>query len=486
MSYNLLSRAVVIAAAASAVVLSTGRPIGSTEVTATSLDGKRALLGGADSVALVADRLQSRQRGSRDTSITSPRDRQAFVPGKLVVKFVEGLTDRDVARTVSAAGGVGGRNLAYADFTVVTLADGVDPVEAAARAAAEPGVMYAEPLARRYHTYRPNDPLYEFQWNLQRLDLERAWDINLGGSNAVVVAVIDGGVAYATQGGFAQAPDLAGTRFVPGYDFIWDDDTPFDLDGHGTHVTGTIAQTTGNATGTAGFAFNVSVMPVKAISSEWDEILGAPNLGTSATVAQAIRFAVDRGAKVLNLSLGGSDPSTAERDALIYAVDKGAIVLIAAGNDAEDGSPPSYPAQYAKDLDGVMAVGAVDYQLRRANYSNVNDYVEIVAPGGDVDADLNDDGYGDGVLQQTLDFDAIVQFRFNEFGYFFLSGTSMSTAHVSAMAALLIDQGVTNPKAVEAALEKFATDAGPSGRDNEYGYGLINPRATLRGLGLAR
>ena len=302
----------------------------------------------------------------------------------------------------------------------------------------------------------------------------------------MVVAVIDGGVAYANKGAFAQAPDLAGTRFVPGYDFIWDDNEPFDLEGHGTHVAGTIAQTTGNASGTAGFAFNVSVMPIKAIGSEWDEILGAPNLGTSATVAQAIRFAVDQGAKVLNLSLGGYTTSTAERDALIYAVDKGAIVLIAAGNDGEDGSPVSYPAQYAKDLDGVIAVGAVDYQLLRAKYSNVNDYVEIVAPGGDLDVDLNDDGYGDGVLQQTLDFDAVAQFRFNEFGYFFLNGTSMSTPHVAAMAALLMDQGVTDPKAVEAALKRFATDAGPSGRDNEYGYGLINPRATLRGLGLAR
>jgi len=435
-------------------------------------------------MALVADRLQSRQRGARYSSSTPPR--AAMVPGKLVVKFVEGLPDREVARAVSAAGGMDGRNLPYADFAVVTLADGVDPIDAAARAAAEPGVVYAEPLARRYPTYVPNDPLYEFQWNLQRLGLERTWDINPGGSNAVVVAVIDGGVAYANQGAFAQAPDLAGTHFVPGYDFIWNDDAPFDTDGHGTHVTGTIAQTTNNSKGTAGFAFNVSVMPLKALASEWDEILGAPNLGTSATVAQAIRFAVDNGAKVLNLSLGGSLASTAERDALSYAVDKGAIVLIAAGNDAEDGSPPSYPAVYAKDLEGVVAVGAVNYQLQRAKYSNVNDYVELVAPGGDVDADLNNDGYGDGVLQQTLDFDAIVQFRFNEFGYFFLNGTSMSTPHVSAMAALLIDQGVTNPKAVEAALEKFATDSGPSGRDNEYGYGLINPRATLRGLGLAR
>ena len=486
MSYNFVRLALVIAVTAGVAVVSTDRPIAITDGAATSLDGKRTLLGGADSIALVADQLRSRHRDSRIASNRPPRDRPAFVPGKLVVKFAEGLTDRDVARTVSAAGGVSGRNLAYADFTVVTLADGVDPVAAAARASAEPGVMYAEPLARRYHMYRPNDPLYEFQWNLQRLDLEQAWDINLGASNAIVVAVIDSGVAYVTKGAFVQAPDLAGTRFVPGYDFIWDDNEPFDLDGHGTHVAGTIAQTTGNASGTAGFAFNVSLMPVKALEGEWDEILGAPNFGTAATVAQAIRFAVDQGAKVLNLSLGGYTTSTAERDALVYAVDKGAIVIIAAGNDGEDGSPVSYPAQYAKDLDGVIAVGAVDYQLLRAKYSNVNDYVEMVAPGGDLDADRNGDGFGDGVLQQTLDFDAVAQFRFNEFGYFFLNGTSMSTPHVSAMAALLMDQGVTNPKAVEAALKRFATDAGPSGRDNEYGYGLINPRATLRGLGLAR
>ena len=91
-----------------------------------------------------------------------------------------------------------------------------------------------------------------------------------------------------------------------------------------------------------------------------------------------------------------------------------------------------YPAQYAKDIEGVIAVSAVDF----ANSSgprtrHVNDYVEIAAPGGDVDADLNDDGFGDGVLQQTLDFDAVSEGRFNEFGYFFLNGTSMASPHVA-------------------------------------------------------
>jgi serine protease len=481
MSYRNFQRGFLGTSTALALVVASGQPVGSAADAANS-ELKRSLLSGATSLALVADRLQSRQTWRVATEGLRPD----IVPGVLVVKFAEDLSDRQVARAISAAGGTSGRRLPYADFAVVTLADGVDVMHAAARAAAESGVVYAEPLARRYALYRPNDPLYEFQWNLQQLDLERAWDINTGASNAVVVAVIDSGVAYINQGAFAQAPDLAGTRFVPGYDFIWDDDSPTDLDGHGTHVTGTIAQTTNNATGTAGFAFNVSIMPIKAISGEWDDILDSPNVGTSATVAQAIRFAVDHGAKVVNLSIGGFNTSTAERDAVVYAVDKGVVVVAAAGNDGEEGNRPSYPAQYAKDIDGAIAVSAVDFAQQRAPYSNVNDYVEVAAPGGNVEVDLNGDGFGDGVLQQTLDFEAVAEGRFNEFGYFFFNGTSMSSPHVAAMAALLIDQGVTDPKAVEAALKRFATDLGPSGRDNEYGYGLINPRATLRGLGLAR
>jgi serine protease len=482
MSHRNLQRALLGASTAIALLISAGHPAGRVREAANT-ETKRSLLSGANSIALVADRLQSlptRRAGTADAS------RPDIVPGVLVVKFAEGLSERQVARTISTAGGVSGRTLPHADFAVVTLADGIDVEAAAARAAAESGVVYAEPLVRRYASYRPNDPLYEFQWNLQQLDLERAWDINTGASNAVVVAVIDSGVAYINQGAFAQAPDLAGTRFVPGYDFIWDDDSPVDLDGHGTHVTGTIAQTTNNGAGTAGFAFNVSIMPIKAISGEWDDILDSPNVGTSATVAQAIRFAADHGAKVINLSIGGFDASTAERDAMVYAVGKGAVVVAAAGNDGEEGNRSSYPAQYAMEIEGAIAVGAVDFAQRRAPYSNVNDYLEIAAPGGNVEADLNGDGFGDGVLQQTLDFEAVAEGRFNEFGFFFLNGTSMASPHVASMAALLVDQGITDPKAVEAALKAFATDLGPSGRDTEYGYGLINPRATLRGLGLAR
>jgi serine protease len=186
------------------------------------------------------------------------------------------------------------------------------------------------------------------------------------------------------------------------------------------------------------------------------------------------------------MSLGAFSPNTATEDALRYAVGKGVFVAVAAGNSGESDNAPLYPAVYAKDINGVVAVGAVDEALQRASYSNVNDYVELVAPGGDVNADLNGDGYADGVLQQTLDPDAVQAGVFNQFNYLFADGTSMASPHVAAFAALLIDQGITKPAAVEAALEKFATDIGPAGRDNETGYGLINPRLTLRGLGLRR
>ena len=418
---------------------------------------------------------------------TGPVD-TGVVPGQLAVKFDEAMDPATLDALAADHGAVRVARPAFADFHLLTLGPDDDVVAMARALAAEPGVVYAEPVGRIRALYRPNDPLYEYQWNLQQLDFERTWDINTGAASSLVVAVIDGGIAYRAQGsGYAQAPDLAGTTFVPGYDFIWEDDNPLDFDGHGTHVTGTIAQSTNNSLGVAGIAFNVSIMPVKALHTELDLLLGAPNVATTALVAQAIRFAAENGAKVINMSLGGRAPSTAMRDALQFAVERGAVVVIAAGNSGDEGSPTEYPAQYAKDLEGVIAVGATELARARAFYSNVNDYVELTAPGGDRNADLNHDGFQDGILQQTIDFDAfLITGRFDRFVYAFEHGTSMAAPHVAGLAALLVDQGVTDPKAIEAALKRFATDLGPSGRDNEYGYGLINPRATLRGLGLAR
>ena len=447
---------------------------------AQQLSMKQALLAGEHRPADAPDVLRTGHRSRRDDS------RLSYIPGHIVVKFAAGVSPSAMSTMSADVGGLAVRALHHADFVYVDIPADADPAAAAAQMARKPGVIYAEPDGRVFTMFRPNDPLYNYQWNLQQIGMERTWDVNRGAKSAIIVAVIDSGVAYQDKGAFAQAPDLKGVPFVSPYDFVWDDEEPIDLDGHGTHVTGTIAQATNNSTGVAGMAFNVSIMPIKAIYTAWDDELNAPFPYGASTVARAIRYAADNGARVINLSIGSLQPNTATREAMEYAIGKGAFIAAAAGNEAEDGNPAVYPAAYAKDMDGAIAVGAVDVNLKRAYYSNANDYVEIAAPGGDTNADLNHDDYGDGILQQTFDFDAVNTGVFNRFIYYFAEGTSMATAHVSGLAALLMDQGITTPAAVERAIEAFATDVEPSGRDNDTGYGVINPRATIRGLGLRR
>jgi len=419
----------------------------------------------------------------------------AFVPGHIVVKFAPTVTVQAAERMAQQAGGTELRRPAYADFVYVDIPREEDPVLSAARLAAQPGVVYAEPDPVLHPKFRPNDSLYRYQWHLQRTDAERLWDLHPDAGEGVVVAVLDTGVAFRDEGEFAQAPDLRGTRFRAGYDFIWDDPVPVDLDGHGTFVAGVIAQTTNNGEGTAGLAFGATIMPVKVIPGEQDFIRGAPFSYGASTLARGIRFAVENGARVINMSLGGYRPSTPAREAMRDAVARGAFIAISAGNEAEscDDCPPGvgpnpveWPAKDAEDIDGAMAVGALDYNLDRAYYSNVQSYVEIAAPGGDGTVDRNGDGFVDGVLQQWLD-PAFVEFGiFNQFSYNFLQGTSFSSPYVAGLAALLMSRGITNPAAVEAAIKQFAADTGAPGRDPETGFGVCDPSATVRGLGLSR
>ena len=181
-------------------------------------------------------------------------------------------------------------------------------------------------------------------------------------------------------------------------------------------------------------------------------------------------------------------------DPVAAAIDtrRGCFVAIASGNTRADGNQANRLAQAAPDIDGMIAVGGVGRTLDVAFYSTTGSYVEISAPGGD----QRQGGNTAGILQQTLDLDLLETYnrpvsqygppRADSFGYYYFQGTSMATPHVSGFAALLMQQGITSPAAIEAAMKQFATDRGPRGRDDSYGYGLINPRETLRGLGLAR
>jgi serine protease len=260
-----------------------------------------------------------------------------------------------------------------------------------------------------------------------------------------------------------------------------------------------VAQTTNNSVGFAGMAYNAKVMPLKACLSYWDvQILqsdaGVPGyapLGSefcpTSAVIQAIRHAADNGAKVINMSLGGTNPSPSYVDALNYAVGRGVFIAMSAGNEFNDGNPITYPASYAAQINGAMAVGAVGRSLTRAGYSTTGSFVEIAAPGGS-----GSDGGTAGLIWQAgifgADFDpATVIFpRFDRYADHPSQGTSMASPHVAGLAALLMSQGVTAPAAVEALITRTARDLGATGRDNDFGYGLIQPRAALRGFGLVR
>ncbi len=442
------------------------------------------------------------------------------VAGRVLVKFHAGASASMRAAAAQSVGGrLSSRSASALQYDVFEIDEGARPEAVASELASRPDVEYAQADYRVYPRWRPNDPKYVHQWNYPLLNMEAAWEVDRGADDSIIVAVLDTGVAYRAatfeydvpgfRAGpyiypslgritvpFAPAPDLArDNRFVAPRDFIWNDESPLDVDGHGTHVAGTIGQLSNNGLEGVGMAFNARLMPVKVIAGDWDQILRAPGGGTDDTVARGIRYAVDNGARVLNLSLGREGPSSpVMEEALRYAVSKGAVVTIAAGNSYQEGNPDEVPARYGPSIAGVITVGAVGHEGNRSYYSAVKSYVEVAAPGGDVRAN-GEDGL---IYQQMFDPDAAVLWpiqrtlppsqyhapRFDVFAFVGIQGTSMAAPHVAGLAALIMHHGVKDPGAVEQTIKQFALDRGAAGPDPEYGAGLINPPASLRGRGL--
>ena len=382
---------------------------------------------------------------------------------------------QDVARLTREAGAARVRRSAFGNRYRLTLDDGFTPAEALSRLAQAPEVEYAEPNGRMHALFTPNDPAYSVQWNFKMINAERTWDIQKG-DPSVVVAIVDTGIAYENFGPYAMAPDFAGTTFVPGFDFINNDAHANDDSFHGTHVAGTVAESTNNSLGVAGLAFGCALMPVKVLDSQGE--------GTFFDVSEGIDFAARNAqVKLINLSLGGDSTSQAVTNSVNNAVSAGKTVVAAAGNDSK--GTLSFPAS----LPNVIAVGAIDGRKQRAFYSNFGPGLSVVAPGGDLRRDDTGpggvpDGEPDGILQQTFDPSSAERGIYNDFHLFFVTGTSQATPHVSAVAALLYRQGITDPVAIRAAIESTAEDLGAAGRDDTFGHGLVNPALALKGLGL--
>jgi len=290
--------------------------------------------------------------------------------------------------------------------------------------------------------------------------------VHRAGGRGVVIAILDTGIAYRKWHRFRRSPDFAWARFVHPYDFVAHNRFPLDREGHGTFVTGTIAESTNNALGLTGLAYNASVMPVR--------VLGQNGWGDAATIARGIRYAVRHGAKVINLSLE-FDPSITAREipdimsAIRYAHERGVVVVAAAGNEGT--ASIAYPAR----APAVISVGATTADRCLAYYSNDGSRLDLVAPGGGDDAYLPSDP--DCNPQRNLP--DIIQMTFasqshpGRFGYpGGWDGTSMAAPHVTAAAAMVIASGVLgrhpSPDAILRRLEQTSQPLGGSQPNREY------------------
>ena len=444
---------------------------------------------------------------------------RSYVAGEVLVKFKSGVTKPSRDRAVQSVSVGKTSDDLQGSGPVGVLVDPSQPdsIAVADVLSRQPEVEFAEPnYLGQGGRLVPNDPDFQSrQWNLQKLEMPKVWDITNGGAPNIVVGVIDNGVTTVTQTfslplwngasiqsvnvPVAMSPDMNTARYVSPMDFVFWTGPVIDFESHGTHVAGTVAQATNNGVNLAGMAYNSSIMPVKVCVGFWDtqfmrSMLGNPGMapifsGTTcptSAVIDGIRYAVDHGANVLNISLIRFGDSAALRDAITYAVSKGVFVAMSMGNDFVSGNPVNYPSFYAAQIDGAMSVAAVGPTNAHAWYSTTGAYCEIAAPGGD----SHISGASGGIYQVTLDDSKFTAFstapRFDSYVEASFEGTSMSSPHVAALAALLMSRGVASPADIEKIIKGSAMDLGQTGRDDVFGYGLIQPRAALYGLGIRR
>lgn len=394
----------------------------------------------------------------------------SFSTRRVVVTYKSGGADR----AKSALSRMGMRmvnDLPQLGLSVLALPASANRTTVLASIAAQPDVTSVEPDSRVRVNYRPTDPdmligRLNGEYDAFRSQLYKAWDLTLGDPR-LVVAVVDTGVDL-------DHPELR-SRLVPGKNFVTqvetegDDGTtqlidlkdngPMDDNGHGTHVAGIIAAGESNGQGIAGIAPRVRIMPIKTLAYN--------ESGFSSDVANGVIWAVDHGARIINMSLGAYGGSKALEKAVAYAQSKGAVVVAAMGNDRDDpdkgyGESPSYPAA----LPGVIAVGATDGADRSAYFSNAGRWISVSAPGDSIYSTTPTKPVKGHVGQD----------------YDYMSGTSMATPVVSGVIALMLSLTPNlSPAQIKSRLEQTSDDVGVPGFDTATGRGRVNPFKALGG-----
>jgi thermitase len=375
-----------------------------------------------------------------------------FVPGQILVKFKPGVGGLGARRALAAQSLSVAGDIPSLDVFKVSVKPGQE-LEQIAALRGDSDVLYAEP---NYVAYAvdiiPNDTYYGVQWGLSKIDAPAGWDYTTGDSS-VTIAIVDSGIDL-------NHPDLAcpGKLTAARWNFVGNNANPDDDYGHGTHVAGIAAACSNNHTGVAGVAWGAHLMPVKVLNSSGG--------GDYATVAAGITYAVDHGATVINLSLGGDANSSTLADAIQYAYAHNRLVVAAAGNG---GGAVLYPAAYPQ----VVAVAATNGDDQYYVAYNPGSQLDVAAPGVDVYSTYPANIYNP--LWPSC------------YGRYYcsLTGTSMATSHVSGLAALVwsFDHSLTADQ-VRAVLQSTADDLGAPGRDDYFGYGRINAARALESISL--
>ena len=414
------------------LMLLTGRPGGGQQLL---LSQQRPIAGyrPGELIIKIRDNLPSLSRGlTRNATGTESRNLNM-----LNQQF--GVTNAQPVFNAQAGGRMFKQDSPLNNVLLLNLAEHVDE-RTALRAYASLGeVEYAE-LNYLYYVFGvPNDPFISSQYALYSersygINAIGAWDIERG-KNSVIIAIVDTGVDYDHE-------DLKG-KVIKGYDFANNDYDPKDDNGHGTHVAGIAAAMTNNGIGVAGVCQGCSILAIKAISADGS--------GANSWIANGIANAVNLGANIINLSLGGLDNSNTIRLAIQQAAQHGVLIVAASGNDGS--GVPLYPAA----LPEVMAVGATNKYGDKASFSNYGSHIAVVAPGEGIYSSLTGNRY-----------DA-------------WNGTSMASPHVAGLAGLIWSRNpsLTNQQ-VRQLITETASDLGVGGRDTYFGYGEINALAALQ------
>ncbi len=448
----------------------------------SSLDGVRRRIALVASLAVLAG------LGAPAAGASMP---SGYAPNEIIVKYAVATPPAARAATTRAAGALDASVLAP-HTRLMRLGPGVSVNSALHQLRRQPDVVWAVPdyRAGASGTWIPNDTgsggapgdWQQIQWNFVGpfgVNAPEAWAnvaaTGAPGGRGVVVAVLDTGVAYANRGRFKRSPDFTPYEFVQGYDFVAKNRFPNDRNGHGTFVAGTIAEATNNQLGLTGLAFGARIMPVRVLDTQGE--------GEASTIAEGVRFAVNHGAQVINLSLEFSPNITASDipeliEALRYAHRRGVLVVAAAGNEGH--AAIAFPARSPD----VIAVGATTEHGCLADYSNDGAGLTLVAPGGGADANLPGDPNchpelpaGRSIYQETFTGSSVRLFGLPS-GY---EGTSMASPHVAATAALIIASGVLGrhptPAQLTARLRVTARRLGGGGDEHLYGAGLVDAGA---------